>query len=220
MTSKCMFRCACVAVSLLGSFAACVGDSTSAAPAEGAPSPLAAASGPRVAAASGGGAAIELSGSAVALETVAVQRGAVALDVTVLADDRSAPGTVAIVRGDFVETVEALATQAGQPAGSTYLEQSWQFSQAPGAAGDLVITVATTGLDYLGTTADGLALRHAGQLDVRYSHGTWLDASGAQWAIPAHHDSGHIVLTVPAAVVAASRFPAVLDPQIVVTPIT
>jgi hypothetical protein len=54
---------------------------------------------------------------------------------------------------------------------------------------------------------------------VSYSHGTWIDAGGHATAVPARFDGGRILLTVPADVVSRSTYPAVLDPEIVVTPI-
>lgn len=97
-------------------------------------------------------------------------------------------------------------------------EQSWQFEQPPGTTGDLTIAVGTTGLDYIGATSDGLRLRRPDGVDVGYSHGTWIDASGIRSPVPAVFDRRRILLTVPAAVVADSVFPAVLDPVIVIPP--
>ncbi len=147
--------------------------------------------------------------AAIDLETVAVWRGDLALDVTVLGSELTAPGVVAMVRTDFVETVQDI------PDG---VEQSWDFAHAPGAAGDLVVAVGTTELDYVGTTNSGVDLRRTGELDVHYSHGVWIDAGGHSWAVPARYDNGRIILTVPADVVGHSTYPAVLDPIIIVTP--
>lgn len=144
------------------------------------------------------------------LETVAAWRGDTSLDVAVVGSDLSSPDVVTTLRTDFVETVQ------NSPGG---VEQSWRFERAPGKAGDLVLAVGATDLDYLGSDDRGLYLRRAGELEVSYSHGTWIDAGGHAWAIPARFDGGRIVLTVPAAAVASSTFPAVLDPKIVVTPI-
>ena len=153
---------------------------------------------------------IRLGSSAAHLETVAASRGDVALDLAVLSNEVLSPGAVTTVHASFAETVEY---------GADSIEQSWYFEQAPGATGDLTIVVGTTGLDYVSTSADGLLLRRPGELDVHYSHGTWLEANGSHTPIPARFDHGRILLTVPAALVARSTYPAVLDPQIVVTPI-
>jgi hypothetical protein len=147
---------------------------------------------------------------AIDLETVAAWRGNTALDVTAVGGQLPAPDGVTTVRVDFTETVEDSLDG---------VEQSWRFERAPGQAGDLVIAVGTAGLDYVGSDGSGLHLRRAGELDVSYSHGTWIDAGGHAWEVPARYDGGRILLTVPASVVAGSTFPAVLDPKIVVTPI-
>lgn len=155
------------------------------------------------------GAVIELAGAAVEVHTAAVWRGTTALDVDLVAAEAT-PELAILVRACLVETVQRAAGG---------VEQSWRFERAPGAAGDLIIAVAATGLAYVGADAAGLQLRQPGGVEVRYGHGTWIDAKGTRWAIPARYDQGRILLVVPAAVLAASSFPAVLDPQIIVTPI-
>ncbi len=144
---------------------------------------------------------------AASLETVAVSRG-VPLDVTVLSVD-SADGRVTLTRNDFAEVVQGDADRA---------EQSWHFDLPPGGAGELTIEITTAGLGYLDTTSDGVLLRAAGNIGVRYGHGTWVDANGYRTSVAARHANGRILLTVPAAVVSGSAFPAVLDPIIIVTP--
>lgn len=47
-----------------------------------------------------------------------------------------------------------------------------------------------------------------------YSHATWVDARGRRWHVPARWRSGNIELDVPGEVLAASEFPAVLDPTL------
>jgi hypothetical protein len=155
--------------------------------------------------------AIKLGASVAQLETIAASRGDVALDVTVLSSEVLSPSVVTTVHASFAETVEY---------GADGIEQSWYFEQAPGATGDLTIVVGATGLDYVSTSTDGLLLRRTGELDVHYSHGTWLEANGSHTPIPVRFDHGRILLTVPASLVARSTYPAVLDPKIIVTPIT
>jgi hypothetical protein len=46
-----------------------------------------------------------------------------------------------------------------------------------------------------------------------------VEADGDRWEVPATFIDGRIQLTVPASVLTSSSFPAVLDPQIIVTPI-
>jgi hypothetical protein len=150
-------------------------------------------------------------GSDVAVETVAARRGASSVDVTVRGDERSSSGLVTIERAGFVEAVHDI------PGG---VEQSWRFQQSPGRSGDLSVSVAVPNLDYLATTGDGLSFRRGNALTVLYGNGTWIDAAGRRFPVPARYVEGHIELTVPADVVADSAFPAVLDPKIVVTPIS
>ena len=68
-------------------------------------------------------------------------------------------------------------------------------------------------------TGTGLLLRHAG-VNVDYGNGTWIDANGRASAVPAHYGNGRILLTAPAKPITQSTYPAVLDPQVIVTPIT
>jgi hypothetical protein len=149
-------------------------------------------------------------GFSVILETAGAWRGDVALDTTVRTSTVTGPGLATTARGAFAETVREDADGA---------EQSWGFDQAPGTSGDLTVAVAVPGLDLVGATDTGLRLRSAGQVDVSYSNGTWVDAAGHATAVPARYDNGRILLTVPADVVAKSSYPAVLDPKIIVTPI-
>ncbi len=92
-------------------------------------------------------------------------------------------------------------------------EQSWHYADR---VGHVAQTVDIEGLALDHADAEGLHLRGAGGLRVRYGHGTWIDAEGRRTHVPAVWRAGHIVLDVPDAVVAASRFPAVLDPEVAV----
>jgi hypothetical protein len=150
-------------------------------------------------------------GSEVAVETVAARRGDSSVDATVRGSERSTPELVTIERAGFVETVHQ------SPGG---VEQSWHFQKAPGRSGDLSVSVAVPNLDYVATTVDGLVLRRARTLTVLYGNGTWIDAAGHRSPVPARYLNGRIELTVLADVVARTPYPAVLDPKIVVTPIT
>ncbi len=47
---------------------------------------------------------------------------------------------------------------------------------------------------------------------LRYGHATWVDARGARTAVRARFEAGHILFEVPAQVLEASAYPAVLDP--------
>jgi hypothetical protein len=153
---------------------------------------------------------LEASSPVPAFPTVAVTRGDTALDVSAVGRATSAAGVETILRRDFVEILQPI------PAG---IEQSWAFDHEPGSTGDLTIAVDAARLDYMTTDSDGIELRQPGGLDVHYSDGTWVDARGTRTGIPAHFDHGRIMLTVPAAVIDASTFPASLDPEVVVGPL-
>ncbi|MEV4264003.1 hypothetical protein [Kribbella sp. NPDC049584] len=127
--------------------------------------------------------------------------------------------TVGAWAGDNGTTVRGQITEKVQTSGGS-AEQSWTLDHAPAASGDLSIAVAATGLDFAGTTDTGLLLRRTGDMNVSYSNGTWIDADGHATAVPAHYVNGRILLTVPAKLITESSDPAVLDPQIIVTPIT
>lgn len=142
-----------------------------------------------------------------ALQTAEAWRGEDALETAPIASGLTAPNVVTTIRGGFTETVHNL------PEG---IEQSWHFEAAPVGEGDLMITVEVSGLDYQGSTDGGLHFRRAGELGLRYGHGTWIEADGDRWSVQASYDNGRIVLAVPAEIVASSAYPAVLDP--VITP--
>jgi hypothetical protein len=144
------------------------------------------------------------------LQTVAIRQGDSLVDVTARGSTQSAD-SVTISRGAVTETIAATADGA---------EQSWGFRQTPGTSGDLTVSIQTTGLTYANTTADGLHLQQTGVLDLAYSNGTWIDARDHRWPVPARFDHGLILLTVPAQALAGTTYPAVLDPQIEVNPIS
>lgn len=104
------------------------------------------------------------------------------------------------VAGPVVERVEALSVD---------LEQSWSFARRPEGEGDLEVALEV----------DGAEVRRVGERGVEldsftYGHGLWRDADGVATEIPASHRDGAIRLTVPRALIASSRYPAVLDPRI------
>lgn len=86
------------------------------------------------------------------------------------------------------------------------IEQSWSFGCAP-ADGDVVIRVAASGF----TGSDERGLRFG---DMRYGMATWVDARGMRASVRPTWENGTITLRVPADVVSASAFPAVLDPLV------
>jgi hypothetical protein len=151
---------------------------------------------------------IRLPGTTVDLETVGVARGTTTLDLGVIGSSTPSTGTTVTVHTGFSETLQT--TTSG-------LEQSWSFGQAPSGSGDLVVTVSASGLSFVSSDSAGLHFQQADKANVRYSHGTWIDGTGHTTSIPATYSGGQIELRVPAA--ALTTFPAVLDPEIAITPI-
>lgn len=106
------------------------------------------------------------------------------------------------------------AVQRLETSGS-HLEQSFEFDEAPGTTGPLVVTLRVRGFDHAGLDALGAHFTAQGtSVGVRYGHGTWVDARGERTAVPVELDGERLRLTVPAEVMARSRFPAVLDPTL------
>jgi len=206
-----MLRYACsslwLSVAFAGSLAACTADDSFEPPAATQAAETTAGAAAQAQPAS---AVIQLGASPAQLETIGAARGGVALDATVLSSQVTSPGVVTAVHASFVETIET------RPDG---IEQSWSFEHAPGAVGELEVIVGTSGIDYLSTTSEGLEFRRPGEIDVRYSHGVWIEANGNRTPVAARYDRGQILLTVPTSLVAHSAYPAVLDPRIIVTPI-
>ena len=95
------------------------------------------------------------------------------------------------------------------------VEQSWRFTRRPAGIGDLTVQIKVTGQSFAGRTANGLHFNDpATGVGVRYGQATWVDAGGERAAVRAVYRRGEIVLTVPAAVLEASAYPALLDPVI------
>lgn len=95
------------------------------------------------------------------------------------------------------------------------LEQSWSFPRRPRAEGPLAVRVRVTGLVHLAETEAGHHFADVnGQPRFSYSHATWVDADGRKTPVRARWVRDAIEMTVPAGLVAASRFPAVLDPTV------
>jgi hypothetical protein len=94
------------------------------------------------------------------------------------------------------------------------LHQEWSFASSPGT-GDLIVDIAASGYEFSSSTAGGLHFRGS-DVFVRYSHAQWSGRDGKAWPVSSTYDaaSGRIRLTVPATVVAATTFPALLDPTV------
>ncbi|HET6149681.1 MAG TPA: hypothetical protein VFH68_19240 [Polyangia bacterium] len=103
--------------------------------------------------------------------------------------------------------------------GAQHGEVAFDFARRPAGAGDLVVTLrARIGAPAVEramvVSADdaGLRLATPGGERFRFGHATWIDAAGRRSPVPARFRAGVIELSVPAAVVDGSRYPAVLDP--------
>jgi hypothetical protein len=94
------------------------------------------------------------------------------------------------------------------------VEQSWLFSEAPAGQGDVVVRVAASGLDLLAQTPSGLHFAGVKGFGVRYGNATWIDARGARTPLLTSYAAGVIAITVPSDVLAASAYPATLDPTV------
>jgi hypothetical protein len=142
-------------------------------------------------------------GGELAFETVQLGRSGEPTAAGPVGEDE---GTVAIPRGLAEERLEN---------GPDGVEQSFHFDVRPPGAGDLTVRIAVSGEELLADTETGLHFtdRENG-IGVRYGAATWVDAKGTRTALRPVFDGGQILLTVPAAVVDASAWPAVLDPFI------
>ena len=94
------------------------------------------------------------------------------------------------------------------------LEQTWTFDRAPPGRGALRVWVGVDGVRYVGVDDRGLRFADAAGGALRYGHATWVDAQGARTAVPASWNGSAIELSVPEQVLAASAWPAVLDPVV------
>ena len=144
--------------------------------------------------------------SALSLSTSAMHRDStthsVRPDETKLADD----GSLRIVRDQFTEHFRN--SRDG-------VEQSWHFSNEPPGSGPLVVHIRVTGQAFETATETGVHFKDSKSgLGFRYGHATWIDATGEETPVESIWRRGEIVLSVPEAAVARSRYPAVLDPTI------
>ncbi len=144
-------------------------------------------------------------GGAIGLKTTAVAVGGEGLALAAAAPRQVGAGNVVeIPRGELTELV------TNREDG---IEQAWRFERQP-QGGDLSVEVEVAGHRFVESTASGLHFRSDRGLGFRYSHAIWRDAAGAAWDIAARYEDGRIVMTVPEEVLAASAYPAVLDPTV------
>ncbi|WP_434384328.1 TolB family protein [Melittangium boletus] len=151
------------------------------------------------------GAATEaVEGAPVHLGAARVSRGGEVLSGLAGSGQVEDSGGLRIARGEVVEHLRN---------GADGVEQSWRFARRPAGTDALEVRVPVEGGRFLGETDGGLHFAEsATSVGVRYGHGTWVDARGERTPVPARFEGDAIVLRVPASVVDASAYPAVLDP--------
>ncbi len=145
-------------------------------------------------------------GAALELETREVRRLSTAREELDALPDVAEDGSLRMARGEAIE--EIADTEAG-------VEQSWRFARRPAGSGDLLVSVAVRGQEFLDDNHSGLHFvdRRSG-LGVRYSHATWVDGNGEKTALRCQYQGGRIEILVPSALVEQSAYPAVLDPTV------
>ena len=95
------------------------------------------------------------------------------------------------------------------------VELSYSLPARPEGAGDLTVRLAVSGQTYAGESDNGHHYADAGAgLGARVGRATWIDARGARADVPVLAVHGGLELRVPADLVDASVYPAVLDPLI------
>jgi hypothetical protein len=146
-----------------------------------------------------------LRGAPIELATAEIRRGQVDLDAGLRGTRLDDEGAILLDRGTTVERLE------GRDDG---VEQSWRFDTEPQGEGALDVLVAASGHEMVEASASGLHFMTPGRLGLRYTHATWVDADGEAWRVPVSWDGAFIAMHVPAEVLDASRYPAVLDPVI------
>ena len=126
---------------------------------------------------------------------------------TPAADPRAAPdGHLVVQRGGFDQHLR------NADAGT---ELSFSFAQRPPGAGDLSVRLDVSGQVYAAETAAGHHFTDpASGLGVLIGRARWIDAHGAGTDLRTRAVAGGLEILVPAAVVDASAYPAILDPLI------
>lgn len=139
------------------------------------------------------------------LQTVAVLRDGWSASESAH-DAIAGDGRLLIHRGRVTEWL------ANQPTG---VQQGWSFLARPDGEGDLIVRVSASGQDLVAVTETGIHFAdEPSGLGTRYGRATWIDAAGTETDIAPTWIGGVIELRMPADVVDATVFPAVLDPMI------
>ncbi len=147
-----------------------------------------------------------VTGAPATFTTTAMARGGVQVMDGLASASVDKDGSLAMSRGAVTEQLRN--SDEG-------VEQSWRFPRRPDGSGDLTVRVRVSGQRFVGRTAHGLHFEDpATGIGVRYGQATWIDAGGKRSALSADFQGGAVVITVPAALVEASAYPALLDPVI------
>lgn len=91
------------------------------------------------------------------------------------------------------------------------LEISWTFDTRPEGDGELSIELPVDSRGGAVVSRDGLRFAEE---QMRVSHASWIDATGARVDIPAHFEHGSVRYVIPEQTLRSARYPAVLDPTI------
>jgi hypothetical protein len=92
------------------------------------------------------------------------------------------------------------------------LRQQWELLKP--FASDFVVEIGVEGADQLIQDDGGVFIGSSALVSAHYGRATWVDHAGARTPVAVEVDGAIVRMTVPAAVIAASQFPATLDPVI------
>jgi hypothetical protein len=144
--------------------------------------------------------------SSMQLTTVTIERGAIALSFPAADALPDGQGGAVIPRGPVLERLQVL---------DQGLELSWTFPAEPDGDGDALVEMRLSGVDVRRSSATATVVRsRESGLDVRVGAARWVDASGKATPVAQELRGDLLTFRVPAAVLRASSYPAVLDPVV------
>ena len=142
-----------------------------------------------------------LTGRPVTFGTPVLSRGGSPLELPAGRGTVSQEGSLAWARGEVEEQLHN--SEAG-------VEQRLRFTRAPRGEGALSLRVPVRGLPLVAETDSGVHFADETGLGVRYGGATWTDGSGKSTPLRARAVEGAVELQVPAELLSASSFPALL----------
>jgi hypothetical protein len=117
-------------------------------------------------------------------------------------------------------TIERGAVREVFHAAADSLEQSFVFSELPGASGDLVVRIATES-ELAATNDSAGGVRFDNELGgVRYGRATAIDANGSRLELEEELTGASLAIRVPASFVAHAALPLTIDPVVQTQAIT